>query len=51
MAGGAPAIDGPVRCAIDRIHKIKMVVDRASGTLIASSLEQNKFLMHVCVCL
>ena len=29
--------------AIDLIYRIKMVVARASGTLIASSLEQNKF--------
>ena len=30
--------------AIDLIYRIKMVVARASGTLIASSLKQNKFL-------
>ena len=36
--------------AIDGIYMIKKVVARASGTDLASSLKQNKFWMHVCVC-
>ena len=50
VLGGRAAVLGGQRgagyrwaSAIDLIYRIKMVVARASGTLIASSLEQNKF--------
>ena len=45
--GGADPYSGaPHRCAktIENISRIKMVVARASGTLMASSLKQNKSL-------
>ena len=51
--GGAPGRPGGTSyrwaSAIDLIYRIKMVLTRASGTVMASSLKQNKFLKCVCV--
>ena len=50
-AWGGPIFRDPHRCAKPRedISRIRMVVARASGTLIASSLKQNTFLtLGVC---
>ena len=51
--GGGPGRPGGAgyrwASAIDLIYRIKMVVSRASGTDLASSLKQNKFWMRVCV--
>ena len=51
--GGAPGRPGGTSyrwaSAIDLIYRIKMVLTRASGTVMASSLKQNKFMMCVSV--
>ena len=51
MSEGSGWADAPVfcRCAktIENISRIKMVVARASGTVMASSLKQNKFGMKL----